>query len=260
MQLKDKVIVVTGAAHGIGAALCRQFAAAVPRGIVLADLDEAPLAEVAGEVDGLAVVTDVSRRDEIDRLVEQSTARFGPIDLFCSNAGIEGGGADETDDAAWDRIWQVNVMAHRFAAEAVLPGMLERGNGYLLQTVSAAGLLSQVGGPSYSVTKHAALAYAEWLAISYHDRGIRVSCLCPQGVRTPMLARAVDRGVGQFLESTALDAQEVAEIVERGLADERFLILPHPQVAEYFLRKATDYDRWLHGMRRLQEHLQKQQS
>jgi NAD(P)-dependent dehydrogenase (short-subunit alcohol dehydrogenase family) len=189
---------------------------------------------------------DVADEAQIQRLV----AKVGDVDLFCSNAGISVTGGVEVPDADWERIWSINVKAHLYAARAVLPGMLARGGGYLLQTVSAAGLLTQIGSAPYSVTKHAALALAEWLAITYGDRGIKVSCLCPQGVRTDMLFR--EAGPGNFLLEGSLSPETVADAVVQGLADERFLILPHPEVAEYFRRKASDYDRWLRGMRRLQ--------
>ena len=254
MEIRDKVVVVTGGANGIGRALCRRFAAEGARGVVVADLDGESATGVAEEIGGLAVTTDVSREADIVELVARATERYGPIDLFCSNAGIGVDGGLDVSDSDWQRIWQINHMAHVYAAKAVLPEMLDRGQGYLLQTVSAAGLLSQIGSAPYSVTKHAALAFAEWLAITYGDAGIRVSCLCPQGVRTNMLESA--RG-GAFLREGALDPEQVADCVTKGLADERFLILPHPEVAEYFRRKATDYDRWIRGMRRLQEKVQR---
>jgi NAD(P)-dependent dehydrogenase (short-subunit alcohol dehydrogenase family) len=184
--------------------------------------------------------------------VTAATERYGAIDLFCSNAGIIIEGGVETPDVAWQSIWGVNVLAHVYAARAVLPGMLERGGGYLLQTVSAAGLLSQIGSAPYAVTKHAALALAEWISITYGDRGIGVSVICPQGVRTNMLLRPRPGGES-FLAAGALEPEQVADAAIEGLADERFVILPHPEVAEYFRRKASDYDRWLRGMRRLQE-------
>lgn len=248
MDLKDRIAVVTGGANGIGRALCRRFAAEGAR-VVVADLDGDGAASVAKEIGGIFVRTDVAVESDVVRLVEQAAAAFGAIDLFCSNAGIGTEGGEEVPDPAWQRIWSINVMAHIYGARAVLPGMLARGTGYLLQTVSAAGLLSQVGSAPYSVTKHAALAFGEWLSITYGDRGIRVSCLCPQGVRTNMLSQAKH---GAFLQEGALDPEQVAECVVAGLAEERFLILPHPEVGEYFLRKATDYDRWIRGMRRLQ--------
>jgi NAD(P)-dependent dehydrogenase (short-subunit alcohol dehydrogenase family) len=252
MQLSNRLVVVTGGANGIGRALCRRFAHEGAR-VVVADYDAGGAAEVAGELGGLAVPTDVSKESDMIRLVERATVAYGPIDLFCSNAGIAGepGGVDVPNEA-WQRIWEVNVMAHVFAARAVLPGMLARGEGYLLQTASAAGLLTQVGAAPYSVTKHAAVAFAEWLAITYASRGIKVSCLCPQGVRTNML-EGTTGPIGDMLRQEAVAPEMVADAVVRGLAEERFLILPHPQVAEYFRRKAEDYDRWLRGMRRLQE-------
>jgi NAD(P)-dependent dehydrogenase (short-subunit alcohol dehydrogenase family) len=195
----------------------------------------------------------VSIEADVVQLVARTTERYGPADLFCSNAGIGVDGGADVSDSDWQRIWQINVMAHVYAARAVLPAMLERGQGYLLQTVSAAGLLSQIGSAPYSVTKHAALAFAEWLAITHGDAGIKVSCLCPQGVRTNMLEKA--RG-GAFLREGALDPEQVAEHVMKGLAEEQFLILPHPEVADYFRRKADDYDRWIRGMRRLQLKIQ----
>lgn len=252
MDVKDKIVVVTGGANGIGRALCRRFAAAGAKAIVVADLDLAAASQVAEETDGFPIAVDVSVEADIIRLVEESTGRFGPVDLFCSNAGIGVNGGPEVSNEDWDRIWQVNLMAHVYAARAVLPGMLERGEGYLLNTASAAGLLTQIGSAPYSVTKHAAVAFAEWLAITYGDSGIKVSCLCPQGVRTNMLRQAEESGIGAFLTEGALEPEEVAEIVMAGIAEERFLILPHPAVAEYFGRKTADYDRWLRGMRRLQ--------
>jgi NAD(P)-dependent dehydrogenase (short-subunit alcohol dehydrogenase family) len=249
--LRNKIIVVTGGATGIGRALCRRFAQEAPRAIVVADLDTAGAQAVAGEINGWAIATDVSREPDVARLVSAVTERYGAIDLFCSNAGIIIEGGEETSDAAWQSIWGVNVMAHIYAARAVLPAMLARGEGYLLQTVSAAGLLSQIGSAPYAVTKHAALAFAEWVSITYGDRGIKVSAICPQGVLTDMLLRPRPGGES-FLKATAVTPEHVAECAVAGLADERFLILPHPEVAEYFQRKALDYGRWLRGMRRLQ--------
>lgn len=186
---------------------------------------------------------------DVQVLAARAIDKFGRIDLFCSNAGISVEGGENVLDFDWERIWSVNVKAHIYAARAVLPAMLARGEGYLLQTVSAAGLLSQIGSAPYSVTKHAALGFAEWLSITYGDRGIKVSALCPQGVRTNMLAEARD---GSFLLDGALEPEEVAAMVVEGIREERFLILPHPEVGEYFRRKSSDYDRWLRGMRRLQ--------
>jgi NAD(P)-dependent dehydrogenase (short-subunit alcohol dehydrogenase family) len=256
MNIRDKVVVVTGGANGIGRALCRRFAAEGARGVVVADLDGDGAARVAKEIGGLAVTTNVSVEADIVRLVAQSIDIFGPIDLFCANAGVfgESGGA-EVPNEAWQQIWDVNVMAHIYSARAVLPGMRARGAGYLLHTASAAGLLTQVGCAPYAVTKHAAVAFAEWLSITHGDAGIKVSCLCPQGVRTQMLLGA-DGERESFLREGAVEPEDVAEAVIAGLAEERFLILPHPEVAEYFRRKADDYDRWLRGMRRLNAKVQ----
>ena len=252
MRVNDKVIVVTGGAHGIGQALCQRFAAEGARAVVVADIDATGAAQVARDIGGLAVPTNVAIEHDLVRLVHVTTSNYGPIDLFCSNAGIGIDGGPEVPDSEWRRIWEINVMAHNYAARAVLPAMLRRGEGYLLQTISAAGLLSQVGSAPYAVTKHAALALAEWLAITYGDAGIKVSALCPQGVRTQMLHKAEERGIGAFLSEGALEPAEVADAVIRGLDEERFLILPHPEVAEYVLRRASDHDRWIRGMRKLQ--------
>lgn len=258
MNLHGKVIVVTGGAGGIGRALCRRFAAEGPRGIVVADISAGGAEQVAQEIHGLAVHADVAVESDVQQLVARATEAYGPIDLFCSNAGISVPGSVEVADADWQRIWDVNFNAHLYAARAVLPAMLARGGGYLLQTISAAGLLAQIGSAPYSVTKHAALALAEWIAITHGDAGIKVSCLCPQGVKTDLLLKG-ELSAASFLLETALEPETVAETVVQGLAEERFLILPHPEVAEYFQRKAADYDRWLRGMRRLQARLQAQE-
>jgi len=249
MEIRDKHVVVTGAASGIGRGLCRRFAAEGARAVMAADLDGAGAAAVAGEIGGLSVACDVSREEDVRALVEAARAANGPIDLFCSNAGIFVAGGEEVPNEAWQRIWDVNVMAHVYAARAVLPSMLERGRGYLLNTASAAGLLSQIGSAPYSVTKHAAVGFAECLAIAYGDRGIGVSVLCPQAVRTAMTAGTEEGGVAGV--DGMLEPDVVAEATVRGLAEERFWILPHPTVADYVQRKSADVDRWLAGMRRL---------
>jgi NAD(P)-dependent dehydrogenase (short-subunit alcohol dehydrogenase family) len=195
----------------------------------------------------------VSREADVVALVQQTIAQHGGVDLFCSNAGIAVNGDEHTPDAEWSRCWNVHVMAHVFAARAVVPHMLERGGGYLLQTVSAAGLLTHPQSATYAVTKHASLAFAEWLSMTYGDRGVKVSALCPQGVRTDMLRRAEAEGTRRsFLLDSAVEPEQVAEDVVKGLEEERFLILPHPEVAEFVRRRAVDHDRWLRGMRRLQ--------
>jgi NAD(P)-dependent dehydrogenase (short-subunit alcohol dehydrogenase family) len=251
MRLEGKCVVVTGAASGIGAALARRFAAEGARGVVVADVQREPLEVVARESGGaLAVLCDVTEEAQIVELVDRAEARFGPIDLFCSNAGIVVPGGADASDAIWRRSLDVNVMAHVYAARIMVPRMIERGEGYLLQTASAAGLLSQIGSAPYSVTKHAALALAEWLAITYGEHGIKVSVLAPQAVRTAMTMGIPDGGVAGV--DGMLEPDTVADAVVRGLASEAFLILPHPQVMEYFRRKASDYDRWISGMQRLQ--------
>jgi len=249
----DKVVVVTGGGNGIGRALCRRFKADGAKAVVVADLNAAAAAKVADEIGGTAVEVDVSREPDVAPLVQHAIAQHGGIDLFCSNAGIAINGDEHTPDAEWTRCWNVHVIAHVFAARAVVPHMLSRGGGYLLQTVSAAGLLSHPQSATYAVSKHASLAFAEWLSMTYGDRGIKVSALCPQGVRTDMLFRAEAEGTRRsFLLDSALEPEQVAAIVVKGLEEERFLILPHPEVAEFVRRRAADHDRWLRGMRRLQ--------
>ena len=259
MKLADKCIVVTGAAGGIGAALARRFATEQPRGIVVSDRDEAGILAVASEIDALAVPCDVTKESQVRELVDAAEARFGPIDLFCSNAGVISLGGAEASDEDWQLSLGVNVMAHVYAARILVPAMVERGGGYLLQTASAAGLLTQLGSAPYSVTKHAALALAEWLAITYGDRGLRVSCLCPMGVNTPLVQRGLEmdgpEGLGAKIVAASgelLDPADVAKDVMAALKEERFFILPHPVVGEFYRRKGDDHDRWLAGMRRLQ--------
>jgi len=262
MELRDRVAIVTGGASGIGAALCRRFAAEGARAIVVADRDGAGARAVAEAIGGHAAEIDVAVEAEVAALVADATTRFGGVDLFCANAGVaRGAGTGLRDagpfapDADWQQSWDVNVMAHVYAARAVLPGWLERGEGWWLSTASAAGLLTDFGSQAYSVTKHAAVAFAEWLAIRYGGRGIGFSCLCPQAVRTPMVAGVDEAGVGAHLVPTLIEPEQVADAVVAGLAEERFLILPHPEVAEYIQRRAGQPDRWLGGMRRMRERL-----
>ena len=250
MEIRDKVVVVTGGASGIGAGLAERFAREGARGIVVADVNLERAQGVAAGLgaNALALRCDVSREAEIQELVRQARARFGRIDIYCSNAGILGQvGGIELEDALWQKMWEVHGMAHVWAARAVLPEMLERGEGYLLVTASAAGLLNIVETPAYGVTKHAAVAVAEWLRIAYGRRGIRVSCLCPQSVQTDMTRD----GTGSAAVNGVLTPEQVAEVVVQSLREERFLVLPHPEVAQYFLNKAQDYDRWLGGMQKL---------
>ena len=249
MDLKDKIVVVTGGARGIGRALCRRFAAERAEAVVVVDRDFEQTNQVACEINGLALRCDVGDEVEVRGVVRRTVEAFGRIDLFCSNAGIAVKGGIDAPHADWERSWRVNFLSHVFAARAVLPVMLERGSGYLLQTASAAGLLTEMGSAPYSVTKHAAVAFAEWLSIHYRARGIGVSCLCPMGVETDMLL-ADDPHVA-YLRLSAVTPEDVAETVVQGLAAEQFLILPHPEVRDFFRYKADDYDRWLKGMRRL---------
>jgi NAD(P)-dependent dehydrogenase (short-subunit alcohol dehydrogenase family) len=257
VELTGRTIVITGAGSGIGQALAERFAAEGPRALVLADLNQEGVEAVAsglGEV-ATAVRADVGREEDVRALVDRAREVGGQIDLFCSNAGIPGpdGGPVEADDEEWERAWRINVMAHVWAARACLPEMLDRGEGYLLSTASAAGILTQVGAQVYSVTKHAAVAVAEWLSITYGDRGIKVSCVCPLGVRTPMLEAALEDSVGgaALLRDELLEPSDVAEAVLAGIREERLLIFPHPQVATYWSYKAGDNERWLAGMRRM---------
>jgi NAD(P)-dependent dehydrogenase (short-subunit alcohol dehydrogenase family) len=249
MELNGKVVVVTGGASGIGRALAIRAAREGARGVVVADLDADGAAAVAALASGIAVRTNVAVESDVQALVARAVEAYGQVDVLCSNAGIFLGGGEETLDADWRRIFDVNVMAHVYAARAVVPAMLARGEGYFLSTVSAAGLLTQLGSAPYAVTKHAALAFSEWLSITYGERGLRVSCICPQGVRTGMLNESSGPS---FLLDGALEPEAVADATVAGMRAEQFLILPHPEVATYFQRKATDYERWLRGMRRLQ--------
>jgi NAD(P)-dependent dehydrogenase (short-subunit alcohol dehydrogenase family) len=254
MNLEGKVVVVTGAASGIGKALATRFKRAGVRGLAVADLDAQKVGAVATELGALGLPCDVSREDDIRRVVTETEKECGPIDLFCSNAGIiladpDPQNAASSPDGDFERCWRIHVMAHVYAARTLLPGMIARGSGYFLNTVSAAGLLNQIGSATYSTTKHAAIGFAESLAITHRDHGIRVSVLCPQAVRTGMLGTRGETSAAAV--DGVLSPEEVAECVVQGLAAEKFLILPHPRVAEYVTRKASDYDRWLNGMARL---------
>jgi NAD(P)-dependent dehydrogenase (short-subunit alcohol dehydrogenase family) len=254
MKLADKVVIVTGGGRGIGRALVRRFAGERPAALVVADRDAAVAEEAAKEVGGLAVACDVGREAEIDALVGRVMDAHGRVDLFCSNAGIGTGMGIEAPDADWQRVWEVNLMSHVWAARALLPAMATPGGTYLLVTASAAGLLAMIGDAAYTVTKHAAVGLAEWLAITYGKRGLRVSCLCPMFVNTDLLRAALASAGGPSiaLSGAVKEPEAVAEAVVAGIDAERFLLLPHPEVADFFARKAADHDRWLAGMRKLQ--------
>ena len=252
MNVADKIVIVTGAGSGIGKALAERFAHEGARAVVVADLDGDSAERVAASIGGLGLKVDVSNEAEVQQLVQTATERFGRVDVFCSNAGVLARADEDASNAQWQRHWDVNLMAHVYAARAVLPQMLARGEGYLVQTASAAGLLSQVNAAPYSVTKHAAVGFAEWLSIAYGERGIRVSCLCPQGVLTPMLmGQDGMQRAHSFLGAGAVSAEAVADAVVQAMREERFLVLPHPEVLTFMQRKTADYDRWLGGMRRL---------
>ena len=248
MQVQDKIVVVTGAAGGIGAALAERFAEAGAKCVVCADLDGPGAEAVAQRVGGVGKTVNVGVEVEIAGLIEKVEAEIGPIDLFCSNAGILTIGGVEVPDEDWQRIWEVNVMAHVWAARHVVPRMIERGGGYLLNTASAAGLLNQVGSAPYGVTKHAAVGLAEWLALTHGDDGIKVSVLCPQAVRSEM-TRGHEEGVAAL--DGMLEPGPVAEACLKAIEAETFLVLPHPQVLDYMRMKTADYDRWIGGMRKL---------
>jgi NAD(P)-dependent dehydrogenase (short-subunit alcohol dehydrogenase family) len=239
MNIENKVVVVTGGAEGIGAALCRRLAKEGAR--VLAE-----------EIGSLALRCDVAREEDVIRVVQHTEEKFGPIDLFFSNAGIMIKGDIEVTNSDWQRIWEINVMSHVYAARAVLPRMLQRGGGGFICTASAAGLLSQIGSAPYSVTKHAAVGLAENLAITYGDRGISVSVICPQAVRTEMTRQ----GGGVAAVDGMIEAEQVADCVMEALQEERFMVLPHPEVKSYMQRKTSDYDRWINGMQRLKARFQ----
>ena len=248
MELKDKIIVITGAAGGIGRALAQRFAQEGAGHIVCADLDGTGAEETARMVDGTAFEVNVAREVEISGMIDKVEGAIGPIDLFCSNAGILVPGGAEVPDGDWQRIWEVNVMAHVWAARHVVPRMIARGGGYLLNTASAAGLLNQVGSAPYGVTKHAAVGLAEWLALTHGDAGIKVSVLCPQAVRTAMTQGHED---GVAAQDGMLEPEPVAEACVRAIRDETFLVLPHEEVLGYMRRKTENYDRWIGGMRKL---------
>ncbi|NPU69581.1 SDR family oxidoreductase [Bradyrhizobium sp. 83012] len=261
MQVTGNIVVVTGGARGIGKAMCEAFARAGAAKVIVADLDEAGANAVADSIGGAAFRCDVSQESDIRRVIEETERRFGPIALFCSNAGI-GGGFDPlsvnvggTSDEPWARSWAIHVMAHVWAARHLIPRYKARGGGYFLNTISAAGLLSQVGSAPYSTTKHAAVGFAENLAISHKADNIKVSILCPQGVDTDML-RSIPKGPQSG--DGDLTPEQVAQDVLKGLAEESFLILPHPQVLGYMRKKAENYDRWLGGMAKIQARMREE--
>ncbi len=261
MQVAGKIVVVTGGGNGIGQSLCETFHKAGAAKIVVVDLDEERAKLVAASVGGVAFKCDVSQESELKHVIDETEKTIGPIGLFCSNAGIGGGfdphtlNAGGAPDEVWARSWGIHVMAHVYAARHLVPRMIERGGGYFLNTVSAAGLLSQVGSPVYSTTKHAAIGFAESLAIAHKAHGIKVSVLCPQGVATNMLRNLSD---GPQSKDGNLTPDQVAQDALKGVENETFLILPHEQVLGYMRRKTENYDRWIGGMAKIQAALREQ--
>lgn len=253
MNVKDKIIFVTGGAHGIGKGLCERFAADGAKKIIVTAVDYESAKNVAGEIGGSAFELDVSDEAQVKNVAGKILDEFGHIDLVCSNAGIAGAaGSLEVSNDVWQKIYAVNVLSHLYLARAVFPSMIAAGAGYFLLTVSAAGLLTHFEAAPYSVSKHAALALAENLAIEFHDAGIRISCLCPQGVKTAMIASA-DGEAENFLTAGAISVEECVEAVVKDLESEKFLILPHAEVAQYIINKAENYDRWLHSLRKMRK-------
>ena len=257
MQLQEKIAVVTGGASGIGRALAKAFHAEGARHVVVADRDEAGARTVAEEIGGTGVGLDVANDDQVRGLVETVCREVGPIDLFMSNAGYVTWGGLEVSNEEINAMWDVHVMSHIYAARAVLPSMIERGEGYIMSTASAAGLLTQVGSLAYSLTKHAAVALAEWIAITHGHQGVRVSVLCPQAVETSIVSNSPSLGSHTSANVASgdgvLTAEQVAEVCLEAIREERFHVLPHPEVGEYLRRKTTDIDRWIYGMRRFQQ-------
>ena len=255
MQLAGKIIVVTGAGSGIGKALVKKFVSQDARAVVAVDISAGLASATAMEFGCTSMQADVSREDDIVRVIEDTERTIGPIDLFCSNAGIAIGASEQAPNAEWQSIWEVNVMSHVYAARHLVPRMIQRGGGYLLNTASAAGLLNQIGGAAYGTTKHAAVGFAEWLSMTYAHQGIKVSLLCPQAVRTAMTANTDDESTRAASTDGMLEPDELADIVVEHLQREAFLILTHEQVKHYIQRKAADYDRWVAGMNRLHQKL-----
>ena len=258
MEPVNKVVVVTGGGNGIGAALCRRFAAEGAAKVVVADIDFALAQNVAAEIGGLAVACDVANEADVKSLVDTVIDTCGRVDVFISNAGITVKGGLDCPNEDWQRMWDVNVMSRLFAARAVVPQMLEQGGGYLIHTASAAGVLTEIGSASYSATKHADVALAEWLSVCYGRQGIDVSCICPLGVATDMLDD--DDPIHRYLHLHVITPEEVAECVVQAMREKRFLILPHPDVADFFAMKTNDHDQWIRGMQRLRQKLTRAQT
>ena len=256
MEIGDRIVLVTGGANGIGRAICHRIALEHPRGIVIADRDLPSAEAVAAEVGGIAVECDVSCEADLQAVVERTFQEFGQVDVAISNAGVTAKGGFDTPDSEWDRLWRINVLAHVFLARAVIPGMIAQGEGAFVVTASAAGLLTEIGSAAYSVTKHGAVAFAEWLSVHYRNQGLKVACLCPAGVATNFLD--LEDPIHQFLHVSSVTPEHVAECVVEALHNETFLVLPHTDVGEFFQFKSQHYDRWLHNFAHLNTRFQRQ--
>ena len=254
MELQDKIVVITGAGSGIGRALAVRFHAQGAKKIVAVDINLRNAQDTADMVHGIAMMADVAKEDDICRVIEETEAKVGAIDLFCSNAGVAIGESIDSPNSEWQASWDINVMSHVYAARHLVPRMVARGGGYFLNTSSAAGLLNQIGGAAYGVSKHAAVGFGEWLAIHHKHEGIKVSMLCPQAVRTPMTAMD-NEAIAAAASNGMIEPEELANCVIEALRKESFLILPHAIVLEYMRNKTTHYDRWIGGMNKLMRHI-----
>lgn len=254
MELQDKIVVITGAGSGIGRALAVRFHAEGAKKIVAVDINLSNAQDTADMVNGVAMMADVAKDDDICRVIEETETNVGAIDLFCSNAGVAIGEGIDSPNSEWQASWDINVMSHVYAARHLVPRMVTRGGGYFLNTSSAAGLLNQIGGAAYGVTKHAAVGFGEWLAIHHKHEGIKVSMLCPQAVRTPMTA-VDNEAIAAAASNGMIEPEELANCVVEELRKESFLILPHAIVLEYMRNKTTNYDRWIGGMNKLMRHI-----
>lgn len=255
MQLTDKIVIVTGAGGGIGKALVKKFRAEGAKAVVAVDINADTVRRTAAELGCVAMSADVSREDDVKRIIEDTERDIGPIDLYCNNAGVAAGASEQSATTEWQLSWEVNVLSHVYSARHLVPRMVQRGGGYFLNTASAAGLLNQIGGAAYGTTKHAAVGFAEWLALTYRHEGIKVSLLCPQAVRTAMTANTDDQSTRAASGDGMMEPDELADIVVEHLARDAFLILTHDEVKVYMQRKASDYDRWIGGMNRLLQKL-----
>jgi len=255
MRIKDKIIVVTGAGGGIGRSLVKKFMAEGAKAVVAADINAESARQASSELGCIAMSADVAKEEDVIRIIEDTERDIGPIDLFCNNAGVIAGASEQSPNEEWQFLWDVNVMAHVYSTRHLVPKMIKRGGGYFLNTASAAGLLNQIGGAGYGTTKHAAVGFSEWLALTYAHEGIKVSLLCPQAVRTAMTSDTDDQGIKAASTDGMMEPDHLADIVVEHLEREAFLILTHDQVKVYMQRKTSDYDRWISGMNRLQQRL-----